>query len=289
MISLFLNHSSRNVIYIEDTIKASSGAIYEIQERINSGGNAVVHQCQQIITGEIFAIKIQLAINEKMSNRFTQEIQLVKSIEHEQLVKYIDTGTIIGLSGPNKKSRKNYTFLIMELAEKNLTDHLKKPDFNISYADYIGQFKGLALALAALHEKAIHRDIKPDNILINGNTWLLSDFGLCKYIDHDGPDISGPGEKIGPKYWMSPESLNRTVGNVDDISKQSDVFQLCSIYWYVVTGRIPAGIVSEEDWNGPPLLFEIIFHSLSHDPAKRPKDGKELHDLLEEMSLKEAL
>jgi len=290
MISLFLNHSPNKVIKIKKRIKASSGATYEIQDRISSGGNAVVYQCQHSITGVTYAIKIQLTDGRKMKDRFIQEVKLIRSIEHEQLVKYIDEGAVDGetTNKNNKVTIKILDFLIMELAEKNLSDYIKYDQPKIQYADYIGQFKGLALALAALHDKAIHRDIKPENILINGETWLLSDFGLCKYNYPDGPEISSPNEKIGPRYWMSPESLNSTIGNTDDISKQSDVYQLCSIYWYVVTGRIPVGVVCEEDWRGPSHLFEVIYNSLSHDPKKRPKDGKDLYNMLNEVTLNEA-
>lgn len=286
-IYLFLGHNRREGVRIHEQIKASSGNIFEIQDRIDSGGNAVVHRCQHTITGDSYAIKFQLSNSEKMRNRFTQEIQLLKQIKHEQLIEYYDDGEVEGLN--YKKVSINLKYLIMELADNNLYNYLDHIQPNIQYAEYIGQFKGLALALATLHEMAIHRDIKPENILINGGTWLLSDFGLCKYNeDEDAPDLTSVNEKIGPKFWMSPEALNRTIGNTDDISKQSDVYQLCSIYWYVVTGRNPAGMVCREDWKGPSHLFDVIFNSLSHDPNKRPKDGKELYDLLEKVTLDEA-
>lgn len=284
---LFLGHKRGEGVHIVENIKASSGDIFEIQDRIASGGNAVVHRCQHTITGDLYAIKFQLNYGEKMRKRFIQEIQLIKQVNHEQLVRYIDDGEVEGLN--NKKRSISLKYLIMELAENNLYNYLGHSHPNIQYAEYIGQFKGLALALATLHERAIHRDIKPENILINGGTWLLSDFGLCKYNDdQEAPDLSSDNEKIGPKFWMSPEALNRTIGNTDDISKQSDVYQLCSIYWYVVTGRNPAGVVCKEDWKGPPHIFDVIFNSLSHDQNKRPRDGKELFDLLEKVTLDEA-
>ncbi|MCP4370367.1 MAG: protein kinase [Deltaproteobacteria bacterium] len=105
----------------------------------------------------------------------------------------------------------------------------------------MAQFKGLTSALAALHDKALHRDIKPENILIKGETWFLGDLGLCKFFDHDQKDITNEKEPIGPRYWVSPEAVNRMVGNSDEITKKSDVYQLCSIFWFVVTGRHPSG------------------------------------------------
>jgi len=81
---------------------------------------------------------------------------------------------------------------------------------------------------------------------------------------------------------MSPEALNRMVGNDDDITKTSDVFQLCSIFWFVFTGRHPSGILSRKDWNGPDNIFDAMFQSLSHNPQNRPSDANQLLKLLNE-------
>ena len=87
---------------------------------------------------------------------------------------------------------------------------------------------------------------------------------------------------------MSPEALNQLVGNDDEISKSSDVFQLCSIFWFVVTGRHPSGIICREDWGtSPDSIFEVIFNALSHNPTRRPSDGQELFDLLNQATLGE--
>ncbi|CAH1222916.1 hypothetical protein PAECIP111892_05236 [Paenibacillus auburnensis] len=285
-IYLYQDHKNRNGCYIPIELVTRSGAKIEIQDRIASGGNAVVHRCQHIITGNMYAIKFQLVVSEKRKRRFEQEIDFLKVIQHEQLVKYIDDG-IVRASGPNKRSTE-IPFIIMELAENNLNDYLRNTRESLTYAMYIGQFKGLALALAKIHEKAIHRDIKPENILVSGNTWLISDFGLCKFLDEEAQDLTYIDEAVGPRFWMSPEALNRTIGNADEILKQSDVFQLCAIFWYVVTGRNPFGVVCKEDWDGPESIFEVIFNALSHDPSRRPRDGRDLYQMLEDATLVEA-
>jgi serine/threonine-protein kinase len=79
---------------------------------------------------------------------------------------------------------------------------------------------------------------------------------------------------------MSPEGLNRAIGNSDQVGKRSDVFQLCSVFWFVVTGRNPAGVVSKNDWNGPDNIFSVIYDSLSHDERQRPSSGGELVERL---------
>ena len=161
----------------------------------------------------------------------------------------------------------------MSKAEMSLEEYLKSN--TLDYSEYTGQFLGILEALNAIHEYAIHRDIKPENILVQGDTWLLSDFGLCDLLE-DSADLTGETEKVGPRYWMSPESVNKVFGNNDTIDKSSDVFQICSVFWFIINGRHPYGIVEREDWKGTDELFDVIKAGLSHNPSKRPQNGEEL-------------
>ena len=146
-----------------------------------------------------------------------------------------------------------------------------------------GQYRGLSEALAKLHESAIHRDIKPENILVCGSSWVLSDFGLCKFLnDCEGePELTMEGDNVGPKYWMTPEYMNHRIGNGDEITKATDVFQLAAVFWFAATKRHPTGIVKASDWPGPPKVFEVLESALSHDPQSRPQDGHDFHERIE--------
>ena len=85
-------------------------------------------------------------------------------------------------------------------------------------------------------------------------------------------------DKVGPVFWMSPESMNKQLGNGDEITKASDVFQLASVFWFASTKRHPTGIVKGTDWTGPPEMFEVLESALSHDPQARPQDGHDFHE-----------
>ena len=149
-------------------------------------------------------------------------------------------------------------------------------------SDMQGQFRGLAGALASLHDHAVHRDIKPENILVVGERWLLSDYGLCTFVDVEEEDLTAEEQKVGPTFWLSPEAHNRRLGHGDEINETSDVFQLAAIFWYVATGRYPSGILTKSDWTGPEKLFRLLHRSLFHDRAKRPQNGHEFFTGLEE-------
>ena len=257
---------------------------YEIDpgESLGSGGNAIVYGCRNVGSGEAFAIKIQTNIQLERLCRFNREEQLLSSLRHEQLMTCIGSGEIVLKS--HKFGSEPHPFVIMPRAESNLADLVNREQNDLSFDRIAGQFRGLSEALAVLHEHALHRDIKPENILIRGETWILSDFGLCKFLDPDenGPDVTMENEKIGPVFWMSPESMNRALGRGDEITQASDVFQLASVFWFANTRRHPTGIVKANDWRGPLEMFKVLESALSHDPQSRPKDGREFHERIEE-------
>lgn len=252
---------------------------YEIDpgEFLGSGGNAIVYGCKNIGSGESYAIKIQTNTQSERLCRFKREEQLLCSVRHEQLMSCVGFGEIVMTKHRN---RERHPFVVMPLAEANLSDLIKSEPASLSFDRLSGQLRGLSEALAVLHKHAIHRDIKPENVLIRGETWMLSDFGLCKFLDpvENGLDVTMENEKIGPVFWMSPESMNRALGRGDEITQASDVFQLASVFWFAATKRHPTGIVKMNDWPGPPEMFEVLEAALSHDPRYRPKDGREFHD-----------
>lgn len=284
-----------NQIYFDDTqlrrgnffklpdagLQAEEGDWYEVGEWIGRGGNAAVYKCQNKISGIEHAIKFfMLHDSYRNKERFLREIELLKIVEDEHITTYHGSGCV---EVTHKKGNKTDTipFVIMELADRNLQELMREKSGPLDYEYYAGQFRGLAGALASLHEHAIHRDIKPENILICGDRWLLSDYGLCSFVSPGGEDLTPEGGNIGPKYWLSPEAHNHRLGCSDDINKSSDVFQLASIFWYVAIGRHPCGILTESDWQGPTKLFGLLYRSLFHDRSKRPQNGAEFFNELE--------
>ena len=245
---------------------------YKILDQIGRGGNARVYKCVNEAVSTEYAIKFQTRLKGNRLDRFDREIQLNEEISsHEHLIKYIDNG-----------QHKKYPFIIMDLAQETLTQRFQGGG-TFTKEEYLYQFRGLSKALACLHQRAIHRDIKPDNILISNGVWLLSDYGLCKFDSDTAQDsITQDGEKVGPAFWMSPEANNLNCGIDDDINKSSDVFQLASIFWLIVNRVHPTGVLRKEDWSGPERLFEPIFNALHNNKDKRPKNGNEFAQQIEE-------
>lgn len=273
MIDLYFDYQRRTVYRVPDTLQLEKNS-YQIGERISNGGNAVVHKCIDPL-GDEYAVKFFLKTDASKKARFLQEIKIMQTINHDHIVKVIDSG--IAPIESNQISKAHC--IVMELAESNLLDLKKNKE--IEYLDYIEQFMGLSSALAELHKFGIHRDIKPDNILIFGTKWVISDFGLFKYNEPHNLNLTNVGEIPNPKTWFSPEGINAYYSH-DVINHASDVFQLGCIFWFVVNGKYPLGIVNKDDWNGKESMFDFIIKTLAHDVRKRITNGSEMRKSLEE-------
>jgi serine/threonine-protein kinase len=261
---------------IPDVIRGDDRKGYEIGEWLGRGGNGSVFACYETTTGDAYAIKFLLLTGYAVTRRFQREAQLMKRVKHEHVVSLITSGTAQATN-----VQRRLPFIIMERADHNLSEAIKKAGVRFAPEVYIGQFRGLVGGLAAMHALAIHRDIKPENILVSGDRWLLGDYGLCKFIARSTEEISGDRLVQGPRFWLSPEVQNRRVGNDDEISPASDVYQLAAVFWYVATGRHPSGILGEQDWQGPAWLFPPLFRALQHGLARRPVDGTAFAEAIE--------
>ena len=277
---------------VPNIVHGADKRAYIVGERISAGGNAVVHECNERVSGEQFAIKFQVELRDKRRQRFDQEVELLVQFNDPHIIAYVTHGSVVGTKTvrPDARGRQHrqksvartdlLPFVILPRASASLADFVRKLGV-IPTATYLGQFIGLANALVTVNSKALHRDIKPENILVVGDTWAISDFGLCDLVI-GSLDLSNDDERIGPVFWMSPEALNKQLGCADQISQGSDVFQLASVFWYVTCGRHPSGIVQENDWCGPSGLFPVMQRALMHSAQTRFASSEEFRVALAE-------
>ena len=255
------------------------GNIYRIGERIGVGGNAAVYECSDQ-KGDIWAIKFLLSISEKSCKRFVQEIKILQKLNHPHIIKCIDQGRVSAKAGKNSQN-VSIPFVILEKADMNVVEYMRKSDC-IEYGIYAPQIRGLSDALIHLHKYAVHRDIKPENILVRGETWLLGDFGLCTVVeDEERMDLTKPQERIGPKYWLSPEATDKVYFGTNDIDETSDVYQMCAVFWFIITRRYPLGIIEEDDYaDFDTIVCGEILRSLKYNREKRANTSKALYDAI---------
>jgi len=207
--------------------------------------------------------------------RFEREITaLYKALESEKnnyIIKILGNGEIE--YGSNK-----FRYYVMEMAEYDLRGYLSNNDFSIQ--GKIQLCYQIVDAFKTLHELGIyHRDIKPENILFVDNRWKIGDLGLVSFREED-IDIDYIDEKIGPYGFLSPEAVNKALGNRENdnftfdcvIDDKSDVFQMGKVLWYILQGEIPTGQLLQDDFkhsDNIDIFEKVIIPSLQFAKLRR--------------------
>jgi len=228
---------------------------YIITEYIDSGGFGSVYKAEK--DGNYYAIKIfreDYVLKEYRdkgeNNRIQREIDIMKSVSHPNLIKYVDDFREQVNGDPSY-------FLVMKFAPGvTLRKIVNGNKLNQDKVNAI--FLNILDAINALHnirgtdedKGIIHRDLKPENIIVNGTDVKILDYGISKVIDYT--TITNSGDVMGSPVYMSPEQI-RDSKNID---KRSDLYTLGVILYEMLTNNLPYEFSSL-----PELYDKIINHS----------------------------
>lgn len=211
-----------------------------------------------------------------MLQRFKQELLLARQVTHKNVIRIYDLGVF-----------ENLKFITMEYVEgRDLSSVLEERKCSVPEAlDIIRQS---CRALEAAHgENVIHRDLKPQNIMVSeGGKVSVMDFGLARSLESTG--LTQAGALIGTPAYMSPE---QALGN--PVDARSDLFSLGIIFYEMLTGVIPfkadtmLASMLKRTQSAPPAPFEldptiprdvsdVVLKCLATDAAKRYQNAGEL-------------
>lgn len=251
-------------------------AMYEILEKLAESGMALIYKARHTETGELAAIKVmspEIASSDVYLKRFEQEYTTASRLDHPGIVRSLDFGRYE--SGP---------FLVMEYIEgESLGDRLSR-DGPMPEIDAIALITQVAAALDYAHQQGvIHRDVKPDNILISADgVAKLADLGLVKHLLSD-LDLTRPGDGLGTPAFMAPEQFC----DAKNIDSRADIYALGATLYTMLTGSLPFSarsaiqIIKKKALNefipaiqlSPTLSArtdQAIRRAMSLDRAKRP-------------------
>jgi len=235
------------------------------------------------------AVKVMLGDEPRARERFRREGLAIARLEHPHIIQVIDVDAT-----PDGRP-----FLVMELVEGRSLESAVEGD-HLTDIEAAAVVEKIARAVAHAHSEGIlHRDIKPQNILIEGRSGepKLLDFGLAKIADlqAEGESLTQAGSMIGTPDYMAPEQLDK-----DQISELSDVYGLGATLYHALTGSPPFESKDGSPYGlicaimgDPPVPFEergadgisrgltaICRRALSKEPRKRQRSAGAFADEL---------
>jgi serine/threonine-protein kinase len=201
---------------------------FELLERIGQGGMGTVFKARQISMDRIVAVKIlppSLAKQRTFIERFVREARASARLSHPHVVNGIDVGEENGL----------YYFAMEYVDGASVKEVLAKRKFSEEQTIKIG--RAMAAALAHAHGHGIlHRDIKPDNILLDRNgTAKLCDLGLAR-LDSESEaekNLTQQGQAVGTPHYISPEQAR----GVRNLTSATDLYSLGASLYHMLTGK----------------------------------------------------
>src|SRR5262245_5033128 len=203
---------------------------YEVKEVLGAGGMGVVYRALDRELQEPVAIKTlrpdTVAADPVALERFKQEIRLARKISHRNVVRTYDLGEVGGLY-----------YLTMEFVEGTSLKQLIVTRGRLPVPVTLTVGKQLCRALEVAHDQGvIHRDIKPQNIVVEPNGFLkVMDFGIARLANPPkGKGLTEAGMAIGTPDYMSPEQLSGL-----ELDLRSDLYSAGVVLFESITGRVP--------------------------------------------------
>jgi CheY-like chemotaxis protein/predicted Ser/Thr protein kinase len=220
---------------------------YRIEERIGRGGMGVVYRAEHLNLRRRAAIKIiapDLAESSGFRERFTREARIAAALQHPNIVTVYDAGEVDGL-----------LYLAMQYIEGEDLSAILQKDGRLRPYRAIDVCRQVAAALDAAHAMGlIHRDVKPANVLIEGRTAFLTDFGLTKQLEGTNAQITRVGDVVGTIHYVAPEQIEGR-----KVSARTDVYALGCLLYHCLSGQVP--FAHETD-------VAVIYAHLSEEPTK---------------------
>jgi eukaryotic-like serine/threonine-protein kinase len=258
---------------------------YEILQLLGRGGMGAVYKARDTELNRVVALKLirpELAKNPDVLQRFKQELILARQVTHKNVIRIFDLGQSEGIK-----------FITMDFVEGQDLRRLllERGKFPVDQAAQV--MLQICRALEAAHaEGVIHRDLKPQNIMLDGNGRVyVMDFGIARsaYL----PGMTQTGALIGTPEYMSPEQARG-----EKLTERSDLFSLGVIFYELLTGTspypadAPLGTLwkrlqekpkapAEVDAAVPKALSDIVMSALEIEPEKRVSGAREMAQQLE--------
>jgi serine/threonine protein kinase/tetratricopeptide (TPR) repeat protein len=258
------------------------GPRFRIEKMIGAGGMGNVYKALDKELSRTVALKTllpELVSDYLLTQRFKQELLLASKISHRNILRIHDLGEVDGVK-----------FITMAFIEGSDLNQLLKEEQPFPLERSLKIARQLCEALDAAHsEGVVHRDFKPQNVLVGSNDHVyVSDFGLATSLETAKMGMTRTGAVMGTPRYMSPEQVEGK-----PVDSRSDLYALGLVFYEMVTGTTPFS--GESTWQLmyqrvqvipkdvkvvnpalPDYVARVIMHCLEKDPSKRYQSAKDI-------------
>ena len=274
-----------------DRLKSALADRYSIEREIGSGGMATVYVAEDLKLRRKVALKVlkpdlAAALG---PDRFLQEIDIAAKLTHPHILGLHDCGEADG-----------FLYYVMPYIEgESLREKLAR-EGELPISDSVRILKEVVDALAEAHSSGVvHRDIKPDNVMLSGRHALVTDFGVAKAVSEStGRNrLTTEGIALGTPAYMAPEQAAAD----PHIDHRADIYAIGAVAYELLTGRPPftgttqqeilaahvtqaADPVTKYRESVPPALAALVMRCLEKKPADRWQTAEELLPQLEALA-----
>ena len=274
-----------------ERLRASLADRYRIERELGAGGMATVYLAQDLKHDRKVAIKV---LREELAaslgaDRFLREIHVAAQLQHPHVLTLIDSGAADG-----------FLYYVMPYVEGETLRAKLVRDGEFPVADAVRILREVADALAYAHAHGlVHRDVKPENIMLSGRHALVMDFGVAKAVSEatGRQTLTTVGVALGTPSYMAPEQATAD----PHVDHRADIYALGIIAYELLAGRPPftgntpqqviaahvtqpPDAVSRHRAAVPAPLAELVMRCLEKKPADRPQSAQLVLDRLEELA-----
>ncbi|HTI64291.1 MAG TPA: protein kinase [Gemmatimonadaceae bacterium] len=285
--------------WLRDQLQQSLGEAYTIERELSGGGMSRVFVADEHALNRKVVVKVlpDDMAGTVSTQRFRREISLAARLHHPHIVPLLTAGETSGIP--------YYTMPFVE--GETLRDRLERGP--IAPTEAIRILREMASALEYAHERGVvHRDIKPDNVLLAGGVVAVTDFGVAKALsaartgeardEHETSTaaLTSFGVALGTPAYMAPEQAAADPG----VDHRADLYSLGCVAYEMLTGappfagRTPQQTLAAHVTTEPPSiaaarpdlsppLAELVMRSLAKQPGDRPQSAKEVVGALDAM------
>jgi len=269
-----------------DEVRAALADRYRIDRKLGEGGMASVFLALDLKHDRLVAIKVmrpEIAAS-LGAERFLREIQVTARLNHPHILPLYDSGEAGGV-----------LFYVMPFVEGETLSDLLGRERQLSLDDAVRIGREMAEGLSYAHSYGlVHRDIKPDNVMLSGGHAVLADFGIARAVSEAGGDrLTQTGMAVGTPAYMSPE---QAAGD-PDLDGRSDLYAVGCVLYEMLVGQVPftgptaQAIMARHSMDAvppphimrdtiPEELEDIIFCALAKLPADRFRTAGDLVEAL---------